>query len=168
MLKFFITAQTRRGFDITYYENSTYLDSSLIFAISIPYFNFCCNQIYLAIHNRNGGEIIFQPAKMILQGKTRIKKSYKSGVATAKSEGIRGELKLQFLRWIDPFLKQRKSVSNFVMSPPDSNEGRQQLEYGEDDNNDDEESSGDEEYGNSEQKSNIPHRNQIMIQHFEL
>ena len=65
--------------------------------------------------------------------KAKFKKLLKSGGVTADSETMVGELKLQFLQWIEPFLKPRKSPSSYVNSVTDSSEGNHQLEYDEDD-----------------------------------
>ena len=45
--------------------------------------------------------------------KARINKSQKSGISSAECDAIKGELRLQFLQWIDPFLKPRKTCTNF-------------------------------------------------------
>jgi len=65
--------------------------------------------------------------------KAKIKKLLKSGGATTGSEAMIGELKLQFLQWIEPFLKPRKSLSCYINSTAELSEGNHPLEYDEDD-----------------------------------
>jgi len=84
--------------------------------------------------------------------RARIRKYLKLGIATAESEALRGEIKLKFLRWIDPFLRHRRLFSKSRKPFPDSSEGRLQLEYDEDNEVDDDdiEDEDDDSYDDEE------------------
>ena len=84
--------------------------------------------------------------------RARIKKYLRLGIATAENEVLRGEIKLKFMKWIDPFLRHRRLFSKSRKPFPDSNEGRLQLEYEEDneDDDDDIEDDDDDDYDDEE------------------